>query len=86
MNQNDKNSLFVLVGLVAVIVGFIFSSKLVHAPKTGSVQVDVVTEIPATFPDVVNNPTYNNFLNPGALDPTQVVQFGNSNTTPFNSQ
>jgi hypothetical protein len=59
---------------------------LVHAPKSGSIKVNSVPEIPATFPDVKNDTTYKNFLNPNALDPTQALQLGNSsNQTPFNS-
>lgn len=86
MKADKDNSMFLLAGLVAVIVGFILSAALVHSPKTGSVKVELVPSIPASFPDVKNDPTYSNFMNPQALDPTQAIQLGSSNTTPFNSQ
>lgn len=85
MKADKDNSMFLLAGVVALIIGFIASAALVHAPKTGSVKVVNVPAIPASFPDVKNDPTYSNFLNPKALDPTQAIQLGNSNTTPFNS-
>lgn len=82
--KDDKNSsLFLLAGVVALIIGIVFSSALVHAPKTGSVEVESVPPIPASFPDVKNDTTYSNFLNKNALDPTQALQLGNSNSSPF---
>ncbi|HVX58888.1 MAG TPA: hypothetical protein VG964_04140 [Candidatus Saccharimonadales bacterium] len=85
MKADKDNSMFLLGGVVAVIIGFIASSMFVHAPKTGSIKVDKVPAIPANFPDVKNDTTYSNFLNNKAIDPTQSIQLGNSNTTPFNS-
>ena len=86
MRKDKDNSVFMLAGVAAVIVGFIAASMFVHAPKKGSLKVDVVPAIPASFPDVKNDSTYSNYLNNKALDPTQAIQLGNSsNETPFNS-
>lgn len=86
MKADKNNSLFLLVGVAAFIVGFIAASMFVHAPKKGSIKVDSVPAIPANFPDVKNDAAYNAFLNSNAIDPTQAIQLGNSNSTPFNSQ
>lgn len=84
--KNDKNSsLFLLAGVVALIVGFMLSSALIHSPQTGSIKVNDVPAIPASFPDVKHDTTYSNYLNTNALDPTQAIQLGNSNSSPFNS-
>lgn len=80
--SNDANLIAVLA--ISVILGIILSMIAIHGP-TRNVSVPSVTALPTSFPDVQNDPTYNSFMNPSALDPTQAVQVGNSsNTSPFN--
>jgi hypothetical protein len=83
MRQKDIATL-ILVGFVAAIISFLVAGAI-FSPKKYSTQVLTVQEIDPNFPDVKNDPSYNSFLNPGALDLTVPVQIGNTqNDKPFN--
>lgn len=77
-----------VVAIVSAIVSLVIANALFSSPTQRTAKVPQVQTITNTFPDVVNDPQYNFFLNPSALDPTQPIQIGNNqNTTPFtNSQ
>lgn len=73
-------SVAVGTGVISLII-----AGLLFAPKRLSTKVPVVKPIDSSFPDVVNDPTYNSFLNSNALDLTQPVRIGNNqNQAPFN--
>lgn len=76
--------LLILVVIVFGFISFIVSSMVIKSTNQRSTKVPVAQPISSTFPDVQNDPTYQAFLNNGALDLTQPVQIGNSqNNTPF---
>ncbi|HEU5004985.1 MAG TPA: hypothetical protein VFT49_02795 [Candidatus Saccharimonadales bacterium] len=85
MKTNEKDSLFVLAGVIAFFVGLVLAGMFVHGPKRGSITINSVPALPTSFPDVKNDSAYKNFLNSNALDPTQAIQLGNSNSSPFSS-
>lgn len=75
---------------VIVVLAFIFSSILSNAlfnpSKKRSASVPVVQPISSSFPDVKSDPTYNTIFNSQALDPTQLIQIGTTQSNaPFNS-
>lgn len=73
------------VAVVAAIISFIIAGALFNSPKKHNATAPNVKVITTSFPDVKNDPNYNFYLNPAALDPTQPIQIGNTqNTTPFN--
>ncbi|OGL26184.1 hypothetical protein A3E49_03240 [Candidatus Saccharibacteria bacterium RIFCSPHIGHO2_12_FULL_49_19] len=82
MRQKDL-AVLALVGITAAIISF-FVAGAIFSPKKYSTKVPTVQKISSQFPDVKNDPTYNSFLNPQALDLTVPVQIGNSqNSAPF---
>ena len=83
MRRSDK-MMFIGVAIAAAVISLIVSSAIFGSPAKRNTKAPVVEAVPATFPDVKNDTTYNGFLNPNALDPTQPVQIGNSqNNAPF---
>ena len=73
----------VIIGLVAGFISMAVSNAIFKGDAK-KVSAPVVEKIDRTFPDTVNDSTYNSFLNTQALDPTQPVQIGNNqNTAPF---
>lgn len=79
----------VVLGFIVVaafIISSVFSNALFNPSKKRTVNIPVVQPISSTFPDVKSDPTYNTFFNPQALDPTQLIQIGTSQSNgPFNS-
>lgn len=81
-----KQNLVVLaiVAFIAAIISIAVSGAVFGTPQSRPIKVPVVDNISPTFPDVQHDSTYTSFLNNKALDPTQLIQIGNSsNTTPF---
>lgn len=77
-------ALLVGVGLFAAIISFIMAN-LIFKPHARNASVPTAITLPSTFPDIKNDPAYNSFLNPNALNPAQPVPVGNSkNSSPFN--
>jgi len=78
----------VVVAIASGLLSLVIAGALFSSPSQRNSKVPLVQPISSTFPDVKNDPNYNFFLNPSALDPTQPIQIGNSqNNTPFtNSQ
>ena len=85
MKRQDL-ALVVVIAVISVVIASILSS-IVFKPITKSSEVSEVMPLSSTFPDVVNDPAYNSFLNSNALDPSQPVQIGQSkNNNPFSGQ
>ena len=82
MRQKDI-AVLVLVGVTAAVISFLVAGAI-FSPKKYSSKVPVIQKIDPVFPDVKNDPVYNSFLNPGALDLTVPVSIGdNQNNDPF---
>lgn len=74
-----------ITAVVAAFLAVFLSGMIVKGPKPGSLTATKVDPVPASFPDVKNDPLYNSFLNTDSIDPTQAIPIGNSqNSTPFN--
>ena len=79
MKQKDI-ALILVVVFISGIVSFVVSGKL-FAAKSSQQQVETVDKISSTFnvPDAT-------YFNKNSIDPTQLIQIGNSsNPNPFNS-
>lgn len=73
-----------VVGIIAAVVSIIISSSLFGSPKKNVIKVPVVNKISSEFPSPQTDSTYQAFFNNKAIDPTQLIQIGNStNTAPF---
>lgn len=84
MKRNDL-MLIGLVGFIAIIFSFIISNAIWGNPKKNAIKVPVVTPISSKFPLPQTDDNYKPFFNSNALDPTQLIQIGNSNNqVPFN--
>lgn len=82
MNKKDLPTLLGIAGLAAFLSFFIASA--LFNPPVKKTKVPVVQAINSTFPDVKNDPTFQSFLYPGALDPTQTIKIGDTkNSVPF---
>lgn len=82
MNKKDLPTLLGIAGLAAL-VSFLIASAL-FSPPVRKTKVPVVSSISSAFPDIKNDPTYQSFLYPGALDPTQTIKIGDTkNSVPF---
>jgi len=83
--MKQKNvSLIVSVAIVAALFSAIISSVLFSATTNRREKVPVASAINPDFPDPGNDENFKAFFNPGALDPTQLIQIGgSSNTQPF---
>lgn len=85
MKQKDIASL-VAVGLAAAVFS-LFASKLLFSSGQKPSKVPVVQAVSPEFPDVKNDSAYTPIFNNKALDPTQLIQIGNTqNNTPFNGR
>jgi hypothetical protein len=74
----------IVVGLIAAMISVVVSGAIFGTPQSRPIKVPVVEPISSTFPDVQHDTNYTSFLNAKALDPTQLIQIGNSNNSaPF---
>jgi hypothetical protein len=74
----------VFVAVFAAILSFVVSNALFGSPAKNPIKVPVVHKIDSTFPDVKNDTSYTSFFNNKAINPTQLIQIGNStNNAPF---
>jgi hypothetical protein len=84
MRQQDKTAIIV-IAIVSALFSLILASLLFGSPAKHNATVPVVQAIGTSLPDIKNDSSYNSFLNPRALDPSQPVQTGSSqNQSPFN--
>lgn len=82
MKRRELISL-VLIALTATIFS-IFISRLVFNPTQKPVQVLEVPKITSNLAQAKTDPAYQAFFNSNALDPTQLIQIGNTkNPAPF---
>jgi hypothetical protein len=85
MKKSDL-TLLISVAAASALISFFVAGSVFNSPSKRT-KVPVVQPLSSNFPDVKNDPAYQLFLYPGALDPTQPIQIGNSkNDAPFNSQ
>lgn len=85
MKRNDL-IIIGIVAFIAAIFSIILSDLLFSSPKKNPVKVPDVTAISSNFPDVKNEQAYKQIFNSNALDPTQLIQIGNTNNqAPFQS-
>jgi hypothetical protein len=78
MKQKDLPIIIVVVFLSAI-VSFIVSSKIFTPPQSRQQAVEVVPVINKDFPAADNK-----YFNAQSIDPTQIIQIGNSNNqNPF---
>lgn len=76
---------FILVGIMAAIFAFIFSSIAFKSPAHTS-SAATAPVISSRFPDTIHDPAYTSIFNNQALDPARPVSVGSSsNNVPFNS-
>ena len=81
MKQKDIFLIGVVV-LVSGIVSLLFSSILISSPKNRQTKVEVVDPIASEFQEPDKR-----YFNPQAIDPTQLIQIGDSNNPqPFNNK
>ncbi len=71
------------VAVLAAIIAIVASNAVFGTPQSKPIKVPVVNNINSSFPDVQHDPAYTSFLNGQALDPTQLIQSGGGNPTPF---
>ncbi len=84
--KRSNLTILIVVAVVSALVSFFVAGSLFNSPSKRT-KVPVVQALDPNFPDVKNDPAYQLFLYPGALDPTQTIQIGNTkNAAPFNSQ
>ena len=85
MKKSDL-TLLISIAAVAALISFFVAGSVFNSPSKRT-KVPVVQALNPNFPDVKNDPAYQLFLYPGALDPTQPIQIGDTkNTAPFNAQ
>jgi hypothetical protein len=83
MKQKDIMTL-AFIAIVAGLISLLISNAMFGAGQKPS-KVPIVQPLSADFPDVKNDPNYKVIFYNGALDPTQLIQIGNTqNSTPFN--
>lgn len=83
MKRNDVLAI-VVVAIVTGTIAFIIAGILFNSPSKRKDKAPVVQPISSTLPDIKNDPAYQAFLYPGALDPTQPIRIsGSNNTAPF---
>ncbi len=85
MTKKRQNMIVIIfVALIAAMISIVVSGAIFGTPQSRPIKVPVVDKISPTFPDVQHDSTYTSFLNTNALDPTQLIQIGNSNNqSPF---
>jgi len=78
MKQKDI-SLIVITIFFGAVLAVIFSKLVISTPKNRQQQVEVVEPISANFPDADKQ-----YFNDQAVDPTRLIQIGDSsNPQPF---
>lgn len=86
MRRKDA-AVLIAVGAITGVISLIISSLIFSVPKNQSSKVPAVETITTSLPDSKNDPAYQSFLYPGALNPAQPVQIGDTqNSAPFNSR
>ena len=84
--QKKASTKLVFVAVIWGIISIVASGIVFKSPVKNA-QVPVVKPISTSFPQVNTDSDYQAIFNTKALDPTQLIQIGNSqNKTPFNSQ
>lgn len=84
--KRSNLTLLISIAAVAALISFFVAGLAFNSPSKRTM-VPVVQAFNPNFPDVKNDPAYQLFMYPGALDPTQPIQIGDTkNTSPFNSQ
>lgn len=80
-----RQSLIILgaVAAIAAIIAIVVSNAVFGTPQSKPIKIPVVNNINSSFPDVQHDQSYASFLNSQALDPTQLIQSGGGNPTPF---
>lgn len=74
----------ILTAVISAILSIVISNTLFGNPKKNVIKVPVVQKINSIFPSPKTDDDYKVFFNPGALNPTQLIQIGGSNNaTPF---
>lgn len=82
MKQKDIASLVLIAGIAAIFSYAI--SKVIFKGAYEKVTVPVVEPLSADFPQIKGDPNYKVIFYDGALDPTQLIQIGNTqNNQPF---
>lgn len=82
MKRKDLTKI-ILVAVIWAIISTVVSSVIFKKPVKNA-QVPVVTPISTTFPQVNADSDYQAIFNSNSLDPTQLIQIGNSqNNAPF---
>lgn len=85
MKQKDIATLVLIAG-IAAFVSFA-ASRVIFKGAFEKVMVPVVDPLSSDFPQVKGDPNYSAIFYDGALDPTQLIQIGNTqNNQPFTGQ
>ncbi len=85
MKQKDIATLVLIAG-IAAFVSFALS-KVIFKDAFQKVEVPVVQPLSSDFPQIKGDPDYQAIFYNGALDPTQLIQIGNTqNNQPFVGQ
>ena len=79
MKQKDF-FLIAVISIISGVVALVFSTVLISSPKNRQAQVEVVDPITSNFKEPDKR-----YFNAQAIDPTQLIQIGDSNNPqPFN--
>jgi energy-converting hydrogenase Eha subunit A len=84
-----KNTLVIVIvtAVFTAIVSFIVSNAVLGGPQKHPIKVPVVDKISSDFPNPQTDTVYKTFFNSSAVNPTQLIQIGNSqNAQPFVGQ
>jgi len=77
--------LIVVVTIVAGVFALLISNVLISSPNKRKERVEVVEAISSEFKDPKNNGDLKNYLNAQSIDPTRIIQIGDTlNQKPFN--
>ena len=81
MKQKDI-ALIMVVVFISIVISIFISKALISSPKSRKQKAEVVPAITSDF----NAPqSSDQYFNKNSIDPTQLIQIGNSNNTqPFN--
>lgn len=83
--KKESLTLVVSAALGAAVLALLIGIFIFKAPANRAAKVPTIAPITTTLPDIVNDPTYNSFLNTNSPDFAQPVQVGNTqNNQPFN--
>lgn len=82
MKQSDI-AMVILVASLTLLVSFVIGGRLINSPNVRTTEVERVVSISADFPV----PDTTTIFNEDAINPTQLIQIGNSNTEqPFETE